>query len=312
MNLAIWHADIHPVRGSRPVAWFLVVALVAVGCGRGAENRPAMSRTVPMATWVAGLCSALGRFADDLGLTDLRIGSSSQVLPDARFGEFLEALRRLRSDVEALGIPDVDGGAAVASDVVAGVRRSLATLERSGGPAGLITSLIGAPPGSGEYSAIAYPFGLLLFLGAAGESVEVAVYLEDPVRDATIARLSRLLERRLDVASVEFESKAHACKDFKELFADQKRLIDALDCDVLPASFRLKLTSAASGTSLQDALIHERGIENVVIQPTQGDLVAKMTIFTQGDLLELDPVRAEASRHAECTSLPPLAVLAPS
>lgn len=300
------------VSRSRSVACLVVVALVAVGCGGETTDRQATPHAVPMATWVAGLCTALGEFADDLGLTDRGIGSSSQVLPEVQFEAFAEALRRLRSDVEALGVPDVEGGAALATNVVAGLRRSLVTLERSGGPVQLITSLLGAPPGSSEYAAIAYPFGLMLFLGAAGESVQVAVYLDDPVRDPTIARLSRLLKRRPDVASVEFESKAQACRRFKELFVDQTNLIEDLDCDELPASFRLRLTPAASGSSLQDAMIQERGVETVVIQPTQGDLVAKMTIFTQSDLLELDPVQAEASGHPECMSLPPLAVLAPS
>jgi len=297
------------VRASRAAACFLVVALFAVGCGPEAADRQATSPTVPMATWVAGLCTALGRFAHDLGLTARDSDPPSEALADSRFEEFVEVLGRLQSDIEALGIPDMDGGAALASNIVAGVRRSLAAVERAGEPADPIAGLIGAAPGSSEYSPIAYPLGLLLFLGAAGVPVEVAVYLDDPVSDATIARLSRLLELRPDVASIRFESKAQACRNFKELFADQEALVESVDCDELPASFRVRLTPGSSGRSLHDALIHETGVGNVVVQSSQADLVAKMTIFTQRDLLELEPVRAEAARLTECLSLPPLAVL---
>lgn len=65
----------------------------------------------------------------------------------------------------------------------------------------------------------------------------MAIYLGDPVRDATLARLSRLLERRPEVAKIRFETKAEACRNFKKLFADQEALLEDLDCDVLAASF---------------------------------------------------------------------------
>jgi hypothetical protein len=264
-----------------------------------------------MATWVVGLCSAFGRFAAALGLTSPEGEPPSEARADPSFDETVEALRRLQSDVEALGIPNVEGGAALASGVVAGMGRSMAALERAGGPADLIAALIGAPPGTSGFSAIAYPFGLLIFLGGAGESAEVAVYLDDPVRDVVVARLSRLLGRRPDVANVRFESKAQACRRFKELFADQQALVENVDCDALPASFRVRLTPGASGPSVHDALIDENGVDTVVITPVLGEFLAT-SVFTQGQLHELDPVRAEAARHSECTSLPPFAVWAPT
>lgn len=73
--------------------------------------------------------------------------------------------------------------------------------------------------------------------------------------------------------------------------------VDNIDCDALPVSLQIKLTPGASGSSLHDALIHENGVDDVVVEHVSD-------IFTQGDLrdLNLDPLRAEAPRHTECTS----------
>jgi len=298
LNHGIQHADTRLVAARRLSACLLVVALFAAACGQEDIDQPASPRVVPMGTWVAGLCDAFGRFGSDLGFIAPGDGSTIGALTDAslqdRVDEMVEALRRLRSDVEALGIPDVDGGAALASDVVVAVSRSLAAFEQA---AKLRESDSGSV-GAVDYPALAYPFQLLSFLGVAAAPGEVGVYIEDPVRDATVARLSRLLERRSDVATLRYESKADACRRFKELFADQEALVDNVDCDALPASFQIELAPGASGSSLRDALIHENGVDDVVVQHVSD-------IFTQGDPrnLDLDPLRAEAPRHTECTSL---------
>jgi hypothetical protein len=254
-----------------------------------------------MGTWVAGLCTAFGRFGNDLGLTRDGNGLPLDGLTDSTIERVVQALRRLRSDVEGLGIPDVDGGAAIASDVVAGVGRSLAAFEQ----ARELRDSSGERIFDGDYPALAYPFALLFFLSATGLPGEAAVYLDDPVRDGMVARLSHLLKRRVDVASVRFESKAEACRRFKKRFADQEALVENVDCDALPASLRVELTPGSSGSSLHDALIHETGVDDVVMTHA-GDVFMQgdpLKVLTQGDLLALDPVRAEVPRHTECTSL---------
>jgi hypothetical protein len=62
---------------------------------------------------------------------------------------------------------------------------------------------------------------------------------------------------------------------------------------------------------VHDALIDENGVDTVVVTPVLGELLAT-SVFTQGQLLELDPVRAEAALHSECTSLRPFAAWAPT
>jgi FtsX extracellular domain len=266
--------------------------MLAAACeSKGTEHRTS-PRAVPIGVWVAGLCTAFGRFGNDLDSITYGDVSSTGALTDASFEETVQALRRLKIDVEALGIPDVEGGAQIATDVVAGVGRSLSAWEQ-----GRELRLSGSEsPGAVDAQAIRYPFTLLLILSTAGEPTKLAVYLDDPVRDTTIARLSRLLEQRPEVATMRFESKAQACQRFKKLFADQEALVENVDCDALPASFRVQLTPGTSGSSLHDVLIQVNGVDKVISHYAR-------QLLTEGDRNELDPIRAEAPRHTECTSL---------
>jgi hypothetical protein len=292
LNVATGQADTRRVSARRLSGCLLVVAVLAPACGPERSEHPMSPRAVPMGVWVAGLCTAFGRFGNDLGFISYGNVSSTGALTDNSFEEIVRALRRLQSDVEALGIPDAEGGARIAADVVTGVGQSLSAWEqgRELRPSG------SGSAGSIDKQTIRYPFTLLLYLSTVGEPGKVAVYLDDPVRDATIARLSSLLEQRAEVATIRLESKAEACRRFKKLFAEEEALVENVDCDALPASLRVQLTPGASGSSLHDALTDENGVEDVVVQHATD-------IFTLGDPNELDPIRAEAPRHTECTSL---------
>ena len=238
LNVATRQADTRPVSARRLSVCLLVVAVLAAACGPEGTEHPTSPRAVPIGVWVAGLCTAFGRFGSDLGSISYGNVSSTGALTDNSFEEIVQALRRLKSDVEALGIPDTEGGARIAADVVTGVGQSLSAWEQ-----GRELRLSGSGSAGSIYEqTIRYPFTLLLYLTTVGEPGEVAVYLDDPVRDATIARLSSLLEQRAEVATIRFESKAQACRRFKKLFADQEALVENVDCDALPASFRVQLT----------------------------------------------------------------------
>ena len=292
LNVATGQADTRPVSARRLSVCLLVVAVLAAACGPEGTEHPTSPRAVPIGVWVAGLCTAFGRFGNDLGSISYGNVSSTGALTDNSFEEIVQALRRLKSDVEALGIPDAEGGARIAADVVTGVGQSLSAWEQ-----GRELRLSGSgSAGSIDEQTIRYPFTLLLYLTTVGEPGKVAVYLDDPVRDATIARLSSLLEQRAEVATIRFESKAQACRRFKKLFADQEALVENVDCDALPASFRVRLTPGTSGSSLHDALIHVNGVDDVISHYASD-------LFTHQDSSELDPIRAEAPRHTECTAL---------
>ena len=80
-----------------------------------------------------------------------------------------------------------------------------------------------------------------LMISATTGNVEVAVYLTDPVNPDTVRSLTQTLSELDVVDDVSFEDKDQACARFKELFANQRALVDNVDCDALPASLRVKL-----------------------------------------------------------------------
>ena len=81
-----------------------------------------------------------------------------------------------------------------------------------------------------------------LMISATTGNVEVAVYLADPVVDATVDSIEGTLSNLSIVSGVEFESKEEACARFRELFRGQSALVDNVDCGALPASLRVKLS----------------------------------------------------------------------
>ena len=79
---------------------------------------------------------------------------------------------------------------------------------------------------------------LNLVIEAYTGNVQVAVYLDDPVRPDTVTNLQQTLSSLPAVASVDFEDKQAACDRFHKLFANQPSIIDNVPCDVIPASLR--------------------------------------------------------------------------
>jgi len=96
-------------------------------------------------------------------------------------------------------------------------------------------------------------FGLALLISrefslvteALTGNVQVAVYLTDPVNDATVARLQQKLQSLDAVKSVTYEDKAAACTRAKALFQNQPAFADNVDCSVIPASLRVTLSDTS-------------------------------------------------------------------
>lgn len=117
-----------------------------------------------------------------------------------------------------------------------------------------------------------------LMIEATTGNVEVAVYLSDPVQDATVAAIREKLSALDVVAETDYEDKQEACARFKELFKGQSALVDNVDCDALPASVRVRLAQPEEFAQVTAILGCERrtvdgasqlvcaqpGIENVV------------------------------------------------
>jgi cell division transport system permease protein len=120
-------------------------------------------------------------------------------------------------------------------------------------------------------------------------NVEVAVYLTDPVNTDTVNRLSEELRQLPAVASVTFESKDEAYKNFLELYEGQPLYTEHVDPDVIPASLRVKLDDTAQFGQVTAALgcsqekdgkltCTEPGVENVA---DYRDLLGRLSSITR-------------------------------
>jgi cell division transport system permease protein len=86
-------------------------------------------------------------------------------------------------------------------------------------------------------------------------NVQVAVYLEDPVNDDSVARLTKDLLALPAVSDVSYEDKDAACARFIELFRNQPAITDNVECEeVIPASLRVNLADAAQYEQIPAAL----------------------------------------------------------
>jgi cell division transport system permease protein len=125
-----------------------------------------------------------------------------------------------------------------------------------------------------------------LMIEATTGNVEVAVYLTDPVNPQTVDSLTTTLTKLPVVADVTFESKAQACDRFKRLFANQKALVDNVDCNALPASLRVKLDDPEQYAQVAAVLRGQPGIDKIVDQSAFLDRLFSVTrVFRVGVLL---------------------------
>ncbi|MFO7961660.1 MAG: permease-like cell division protein FtsX, partial [Nitriliruptoraceae bacterium] len=101
--------------------------------------------------------------------------------------------------------------------------------------------------------------------------VEVSIYLcDDRVCPAITPEQQEQLREDLEaqevVAEVFYESKQDAYERFTSMFADQESLIDAIDADILPASFRVRLENPNLFNVIADQFSTYPGVEEIVDQ----------------------------------------------
>ena len=125
-----------------------------------------------------------------------------------------------------------------------------------------------------------------LMIEATTGNVEVAVYLSDPVNLDNVQSLTNTLNELPVVADVHYENKQEACDRFRRLFAEQKALVNNVDCDALPASLRVKMEDPEQYAQVQAVLKGQPGIEQIVDQSAFLDrLFAVTRVFRVGVLL---------------------------
>jgi cell division transport system permease protein len=88
-------------------------------------------------------------------------------------------------------------------------------------------------------------------------NVEVAVYLQDPVKSDVVADLTNRIQSLPAVAEggVTYEDKAAACARFTKLFANQQVFLENVDCnEVIPTSLRVHLSDPSRFDEITAAL----------------------------------------------------------
>ena len=101
--------------------------------------------------------------------------------------------------------------------------------------------------------------------------VEVSIFLCDgrtcpEITPEQQQQLQTDLEEHQVVDEVFYESKDEAYERFVELFSDQPNLIDSVDPDVLPASFRVRLQNPQLFAVIADEFQAYPGVEEIVDQ----------------------------------------------
>jgi cell division transport system permease protein len=102
--------------------------------------------------------------------------------------------------------------------------------------------------------------------------VEVSIFLCDdvstcpPITDEQLEALRSDLEAQPVVAEVFYESKQDAYERFTELFKDQPTLVESIDPDTLPASFRVRLENPALFGVIAEQFEAYPGVDEIVDQ----------------------------------------------
>ena len=103
--------------------------------------------------------------------------------------------------------------------------------------------------------------------------VEVNVFLRDDISPTQQAGLQASIKGMPEVQDVYYDSKAQAYDEYKQMFAGSPTLIQNVDPNALPASFRVKLHDPNKVDSVRSQIIGRAGVDSVTFG---GDAVKKL------------------------------------
>jgi len=98
------------------------------------------------------------------------------------------------------------------------------------------------------------------------KDIEVSIFLDASVTDQQRAELQTELESDPLVRKVKHETKEEAYERFKELFADSPDLVNAVQADKLPESFRINLVNPEQYQLIFDKYKDREGIDDIIDQ----------------------------------------------
>ena len=103
--------------------------------------------------------------------------------------------------------------------------------------------------------------------------VEVNVFLRDDISPTQQAELQASIKEMPEVQDVYYDSKQQAYDEYKQMFAGSPTLIQNVDPNALPASFRVKLHDPNKVDSVRSQIIGRAGVDSVTFG---GDAVKKL------------------------------------
>lgn len=96
--------------------------------------------------------------------------------------------------------------------------------------------------------------------------VEVSIFLLDNISEAQLDSLQRDLAENAVVEEVIYESKEEAFQQFQEMFAEDPNVLASVTPEILPASFRVRLTDPEQFGVINSQFSGYPGVEEVVDQ----------------------------------------------
>ncbi len=94
-------------------------------------------------------------------------------------------------------------------------------------------------------------------------NIEVSIFLQDDIGEGQRSRLEAELNEHPVVADVIYESKQDAFEHFQDVFRDNETVLDGVTPDILPASFRVKLTDPEEFAVVESAFKGYPGVDQV-------------------------------------------------
>jgi cell division transport system permease protein len=102
-----------------------------------------------------------------------------------------------------------------------------------------------------------------LMTGDWAQKVEVSVYLKEDVSQEEIDALGRKIAAIPEVEQHFFETKEQAWARYQELFRDQRNLLENVDADAMPESFRIKLRNPEDFPVISARLAGDPAIDEI-------------------------------------------------
>jgi cell division transport system permease protein len=102
-----------------------------------------------------------------------------------------------------------------------------------------------------------------LMAGEWASKVEVSVFIRDVASGDEIEALGRKVAEMPEVDRVFFESREEAYARFKKLFRDSQSLIENVDADAMPQSYRVKLKDPEKFAVIRARLAGDPAVEEV-------------------------------------------------